>query len=529
MSYENFIGRRYLMTKKRSQVVSIITVISVCGVALGVTALIVVLSVMGGFKKDLKDKILGTKAHAVVMAADGAELLDAARYASQAREVPGVVGAEPYVQADVMVSSPTNLSGVVLRGIDPARIDEVSELRQDITDGAVEFLVDPTPLTQKLDAERDRRIDEIMERVRSGRAEFNALKKDHADEAAGDAPAADTGAQDTSIMPPIFGDESDESDGADGSDGSEEQGADSAQPPGAADSFEMPSIFEDDAAGGQEVGGDFKPVKPAGRADNVPGLLIGAELVKSLQVELGSEINVVTPDGAMGPTGPMPRSRPFRIVGIFKTGMYEYDANYAYANLPDAADFLGRRGATGIEIKTVNSDRAVEIAQDIQQALGDSVEVLDWKEMNRSLFFALELEKLAMFVVLLFIILVASFSIVAMLIMIVIEKARDIAILKAMGVPDASVRRIFTYQGVVIGAVGTLIGLLVGLAICAYLKFYGVPLNSEVYYIAQLPVEIDAVEVVAVILSTLFISWAATIYPAYLASKLKPVDGLRYD
>jgi lipoprotein-releasing system permease protein len=155
--------------------------------------------------------------------------------------------------------------------------------------------------------------------------------------------------------------------------------------------------------------------------------------------------------------------------------------------------------------------------------------VLDWQEMNRSLFYALELEKIAMFVVLTFIILVASFSIIAMLIMIVIEKARDIAILKSMGVADRGIRRIFVFQGLVIGALGAFIGLALGLGICAYLSVYGVPLDSEVYYISKLPVEVNPLEVGAVLVCALFISWAATIYPAYLASKLKPVDGLRYD
>ncbi|MFW5966881.1 MAG: FtsX-like permease family protein, partial [Persicimonas sp.] len=253
------------------------------------------------------------------------------------------------------------------------------------------------------------------------------------------------------------------------------------------------------------------------------------ELARSLKVDLGDEVNVVTPEGDMGPTGKMPQSRPFQIVGIFHTGMYEYDSNYAYTSFEDAAHFLNRDGATGVEVKTVDPDEALEIADEMQAELGSDYEVLDWQEMNRSLFFALELEKIAMFVVLTFIILVASFSIIAMLIMIVIEKSRDIAVLRSMGVTDRGVRRIFELQGLVIGAVGAAIGLALGLGICTYMSVYGLPLDSEVYYISTLPVDVNPLEVGAVVICALVISWAATVYPAHLAANLKPVDGLRYD
>ncbi|AWV88823.1 ABC transporter permease [Bradymonas sediminis] len=525
MRYEHFIGLRYLMAKKRTQVVSIITLISICGVTLGVTAMIVVLSVMGGFKKDLKDKILGTKAHAVVTPAEGVDLLDPDAIAERIRAIDGVTGAEPFVQSDVMVSSSTNLSGVVLRGIHPKNIDAVSDLRADMVEGELEYLLDPKPLLDSLATERDKRIDEILKRVNGGRDELNDAKKaleqerkgvdpvenliDELEEEGGlDADDAEMAGED--IMPPIFGD------------APEDPFSDSE---GSEDSM-MPSIFGDPA---EEAGDSGSGRTDASGYGEIPGLLIGPELAKSLQAELGTELNVVTPDGGIGPTGSMPRSRPFRVVGIFKTGMYEYDSNSAYTAFGDAQAFLNRAGASGIEVKTIDSEKAVAIADVIQARLGPTVEVLDWKEMNSSLFFALELEKIGMFVALLFIILVASFSIVAMLIMIVIEKGRDIAILKSMGVPDSGIRRIFIVQGLVIGAVGTGVGLLIGLAICWYLKVYGVPLNSEVYYISKLPVEINPTEILAVVLATLGISGAATIYPAYLASKLKPVDGLRYD
>jgi lipoprotein-releasing system permease protein len=528
MSYERFIGLRYLMAKKRTQVVSIITLISVCGVALGVTALIVVLSVMGGFKKDLKDKILGTKAHAVVQAAEGDDLVDAGQVAKKAAAIEGVTGAEPFLEAEVMVSSPTNLSGVILRGIDPDRVGQVSELSEDMVEGKLKYLQNPRPMLERLDEEREQHINEILDRVGSEKDDFEEEKAGSEDKGAAradDQPDGVTADDDAFDMPPLPHQESAEQQAA-GEEGDDE--GEMIMPPIAEEEDgegAMPPIFGDGEAEGddesrQEEGPDYEAL---------PGLVIGPELKKSLQVELGSEVNVVTPEGEMGPTGLMPRSRPFRIVGIFKTGMYEYDANYAYTSFSDAKDFLNRKGASGVEIKTIDANLAIEIAADLQKSLGPKYEVLDWQEMNRSLFYALELEKIAMFVVLTFIILVASFSIIAMLIMIVIEKARDIAILKSMGVPDGGIRRIFVFQGLVIGGLGALIGLVGGLGICAYLSVYGVPLDSEVYYISKLPVEVNAWEVGAVIVCALFISWAATIYPAYLASKLRPVDGLRYD
>lgn len=286
----------------------------------------------------------------------------------------------------------------------------------------------------------------------------------------------------------------------------------------------MPSLFgEEDEM--PAIEGD----RPADRARDIPGLLIGPELAKALQVRLGDEVNVVTPRGEIGPMGPIPRSRPFRIVGIFYSGMYEYDANFAYTGLDDAIDFLDYEGPTGIEVKTVDVDASVGIARLIQEAMGDTVRVLDWQELNRSLFFALKLEKIAMFVVLTFIILVASFSIVAMLIMIVIEKGREIAILKSMGATDGGVMRTFMLQGTVIGCVGAFAGLILGLTICYVLATVGLPLDSEVYYISTLPVEVDPMEIVLIVVCAIVISLLATLYPSFQAARLRPVEGLRYD
>ncbi len=494
MPYETFIGLRYLMAKQRSRVLSIITLISIFGVALGVTALIVVLSVMGGFKKDLTDKILGAKAHIVIQAPDYGVLDNAEAIADDMLNVTGVIGASPFIESEVMISSPTNLSGVILRGVDIQRVTQVSDLIKEITEGKLEYLKDPQPMLKELSAKRDAELDELLGRLNNERKD---LEKEIAKK---------RGQVEPEIVENL--DEADDEEGF------------------------MPSMFDDEVEVAEEDGGmpsitGDAPAKSSG--PRLPGLIIGPELAKSLQVKLGDEVNVVTPRGDMGPMGPLPRSRPFRIVAIFYSGMYEYDANFAYTMLEDAADFLSLDGATGIELKTVDVNVSVGIAKTIQEKLGPSVQVLDWQQMNQSLFFALKLEKLSMFIILTFIILVASFSIVAMLIMIVIEKGREIAILKSMGASDGGIMRTFMFQGTVIGVVGALLGLMFGLGICYFLQTVGFPLNSEVYYISTLPVEVDPVEIVVILVSTVFISLLATLYPSYQAARLRPVEGLRYD
>ena len=548
LPFESFVALRYLAAKKRSSVLSIITLISVSGVALGVTAMIVVLSVMGGFKKDLMQKILGTKAHIVLRAPQEAgELRDAARWAEQARQAPEVVGAAVFIEDEVMVSSPTNLSGVVLRGIDPRTIGQVSNVPDTIIAGELSYLTNAQPLIRRLRARRLRDLDDLFGSDPSGLIDPLEMGGE-AGGAAVQAPGGellplDAGGEggempslldenltleesergtaldgDVGGMPPVFG----------------EGGVDEEAFEDVDDAFfgentgEMPDI----AAPGEEQGGSAAVEGPGhrGGGDDLPGLVIGPELAKSLQVELGDEVNVVTPKGDVGPMGPIPRSRPFRVVGVFRSGMYEYDANYAYTHIEDARDFLGVgvQGASGVELKTRDVEQAVEVAQGLQARLGDRVEVLDWVEMNHSLFYALKLEKIAMFVVLTFIILVASFSIVAMLIMIVIEKGAEIAVLKSIGANNGEVMRTFVFQGTVIGALGAALGLVLGLLICYLLETVGFPLNSEVYYISTLPVDVDGWEVFLVVVCAVVISMLATIYPSFQAARLNPVEGLRY-
>jgi len=546
MAYEDFIGLRYLMAKRRSRVVSVITLFAIAGVALGVTALIVVLSVMGGFKKDLKSKILGTKAHIVVESKDGGPLDDPDAYAQEGRSIDGIIGAAPFVESETMASSPTNLSGMMLRGIEPETIDEVSELKSQLTKGKLEYLNNPDQALEELEASREESFERLIdeEDLKAGAKTGNDGSGDeNLDGAAIDPP--ESGESTDQPQPSSLSEALEEppSESGDGRDepapdkrSDEETEPESSNDEAASDESGMPSIVpdedgDDDTSDSEDGGGGMPSITgdEDSESTRLPGLFVGSELADSLKVDIGDEVNVVTPEGEMGPTGPLPRSRPFRVVGVFKTGMYEYDANFGYTHIRDGRDFLGVDGATGIEMKTKDPARAMALADKLRERLPDTVEVQDWKEMNQSLFFALQLEKIGMFLMLTLIVIVASFSIIAMLIMIVLEKKRDISVLKSLGVDRGGIMRIFMFQGVFIGSIGALLGLGLGLGICWAMIEFGLPLNSEVYYIETLPVDVQASEVITIVVSTIVISFLATLYPSLRAASLRPVEGLRYE
>lgn len=263
----------------------------------------------------------------------------------------------------------------------------------------------------------------------------------------------------------------------------------------------------------------------------LPGIAIGSEMSKNLKVFVGDVVNVVTPIGELGPTGPVPRARAFRVAAIFHSGMYEYDSKFIYISLPQAQDFFSLNGGvTGIEYKVEDIEKVQGVSRELLRKIGGyPYRTKDWMEMNRNLFSALKLEKIAMFIILTFIIIVASFLIAATLIVFVIEKSKEIAIMKTMGATDTSIMKVFITYGVIVGSVGTAFGVGAGLAVCLALKTFGFGLDPDVYYISDLPVHVDTVEVAVVALAAVFLSYLATIYPALLAARLRPVEGLRYE
>jgi lipoprotein-releasing system permease protein len=267
-------------------------------------------------------------------------------------------------------------------------------------------------------------------------------------------------------------------------------------------------------------------------SDAFPGVVLGRELAKTLHVCVGDEITLVSPLGDLGPMGIMPRSRRFRVAAIFYSGMYEYDASHAYMNLDVAQEFLDlKHNVTGVELRLHDAEAATEVRAAVDKALADRTDInaKDWKELNRNLFSALQLEKIATFIVLSIAITVASFCIICTLLLMVTEKSKEIAILKAIGASDRAILKVFMSEGVMIGGVGTVFGVASGLTLMLGLQWFGVRLDPDVYYVDRLPINVDALEYTLVALSALVITTLATIYPAIAASRLRPVDGIRYE
>jgi lipoprotein-releasing system permease protein len=450
--FTSFVAARHVRSQK-SGFLTVISVLSICGVAISSCALSSVVSVMGGFSQDLKRKILGNNAHIVVDTTEGSPFEDYESTVLRVRAVPGVVGAAPVVHGEVMASSASNLAGVVVTGIEPETIKDVTELRSNIEVGSLDYLEHPEKLTRL-----------------------------PPDEVIGIGPGG-------------------------------EQYYKGAELPGLAD----------------DIDPDVRAViiqKP-----DRPGVILGRELAKTLHVYVGDEITLVSPLGDLGPMGIMPRTKRFRVAAVFYSGMYEYDATYVYTMLGDAQEYFQTAGKiSAIEIKVEDAERAERVTPLVVAAVGrPELRVRDWREINKNLFSALKLERFATFIILSIAIMVASFCIVCTLLLMVTEKGKEIAILKAVGATDGAILRIFMIEGVIIGGIGTVFGVVTGFAVCAGLSWFGLRLDPEVYYIDRLPITVNGWDFLTVAAAALTICTLSTIYPAYAASRLRPVDGLRYE
>jgi lipoprotein-releasing system permease protein len=494
------------------------TTVSMAGVFVGSMALVVVLSIMGGFENDLRDKILGSNAHIRVTREEGM-IQDWREVMARVHEVPGVVATTPYATTEVVLSANSNYATVVIKGIDPDTVGEVTELVADIEG------------TPEEDADAMRRLYPLRE------------------DTSGDEPGPDAGPDGDEPIDYSAGDEAEDDAEPEPEDAEPEPGAVDPVP----DDFEAPEEDEepedfshaqggvielkdliDGTAPGREPAILDLPPAEGGRIALLDGVLVGKELAKTLHLFVGQEVRLVSPlaDPANpDATGtPIPFHRDYRIAGIFYTGMYEYDLKFVYVPLESLQEFLQLGDEIdGIEVRIVDPESTGRIRDQIARALGPGYLVQDWKELNRNLFSALKLEKIAMFLVLAIIILVASFSIVGNLIMIVVEKSKEIALIKTLGASDVGVMRIFVMQGFFIGVVGTLAGVALGLLICWGAQELGFPINPDVYYIKELPIHIEPWSVAAIATAGLVISAVATIYPAVVAARLRPAIGLRHD
>lgn len=408
MRYELFVALRYLRSKKKEKFISLITFISIAGVTLGVTALIIVISVMAGFENDLKRKILGANAHIRVISFEGPfsdynELIDKIKTISEVKAIM------PFLANEVILTSSNSVSGTVIYGVDPDKVGAVSDLVMSMKEGSV-----------------------------------TALKEE----------------------------------------------------------------------------------------DGEHGIILGIELARNLNVLVGDKINVVAPFGSRTPQGFVPKVTSFTVKGIFEMGMYEYDAKLAFTNLKSAQSVVDNFGdrVTGLEIKLKDIEQSEKVTSKLRKILGYPYYARDWKDMNRNLFSALKLEKVVMFIILTMIILVAAFNIISTLIVVVNNRKKEIAILKAMGAKPKEIMRIFVYQGMIIGILGTTIGLILGNLVCLLLaKYKFIKLPADVYYISTLPVEVRIEDLIIICVSALIITFCATIYPSLKASKLPPAEAIRYE
>ena len=408
-----YIGLRYTRAKRRTQFISFITLTSILGIALGVTALITVISVMNGFEAELKERILGMTSHTTITESHG-RLENWQRLAQEVKDYPHVQGAAPFVRGQVMINADRRVSGTLLRGVNPDVESQVSE---------------------------------VGEKMKVGQLD-------------------------------------------------------------------------------QLVSGKYQ-------------IILGSELANYLGALPGDKVTIISPQINSTPAGILPRLRRFTVSGIFEVGMYEYDRNMALIHIDDAAKlFRLGKAVSGLRLKLDDLFKAPQITRDMAMKLRYKYKVSDWTKAHSNFFRAIKTEKRVMFIILLLIVAVAAFNIVSTLVMVVTDKRGDIAILKTQGLSPASVMGIFMVLGVIIGAVGTLIGTIGGILLAlnvetivpAIEKFFGVEfMAADVYYISSLPSKLIWNDVYLIAMIAFALSLLATLYPAWQASKVDPAEVLRYE
>ena len=411
--YELFIGLRYTRAKRRNHFISFISLVSILGVALGVAALIVVLSVMNGFQKEIQARILGVTPHLQVYSENG-QIADWKPVLDTVSRYPGIKAAAPFVNGQGMLALGDNVQGVMIRGIDP-------------------------------DAENH--LIGLASKIKQGRL--------------------------SSLQPGKF------------------------------------------------------------------DIVLGVDLARALGVQLGDKILLITPQGQITPAGMLPRLKQFNVTGIFEIGMAPYDSSLALINLNDAQK-LYRMGddVSGISARLPDPDQAPQIATALDSKLPPDLYATDWTRQNANYFRAVKMEKKMMFIILSLIVAVAAFNIVSTLVMVVTDKQADIAILRTLGAAPISIMKIFMVQGVLIGLIGTALGVIAGVLIALNIgtivpfieHLFGVHfLSKDVYYISELPSDLHQSDVYTIAYFSFLLSLLATLYPSWRASKTQPAEALRYE
>ncbi|MBX7081825.1 MAG: ABC transporter permease [Nannocystaceae bacterium] len=516
-------------------------------VLLGCMALVVVLSLMSGLEADMREKILDQKAHIRVARADGKLFEDYRALVDVLAAADGVAGASAYLEGEIMVRSRLNRQAAILSGIVPAQHATASNLPALVREGDYDYLEHPEAIPEPdpfaIEPESTPwRLRHLEKKGDDGKAS-KPLPKPEREQGTPTAVARPSklppppklqGEGLRGLPPPPDDDEGWEDprrvldrNAGGGDDGGGDDG-------GWEDPREHVAGSGTGTGTGTGAGTGVGPMRGGDTDDAVEDpILIGRELAMELGIGVGSEVQLITPVGRMTPAGRLPGSLIAKVGGVFFSGMYEYDRKNVYAPLAVVQRFLlaGDR-VNGIEVKLHDVDAIDEGHRVVAAAVaaagrGEELVVEDWRELNRNLFSAMFLEKVAMFIALLFVVLVASFGILASNLMSVLEKSKEIAILKAMGTTDRGIMRVFIAEGLCVGILGSVGGIAMGLGLCWALDRYGLPLNENVYYVEKLPVVVDSFEVALVGVSALVIVCLSSLYPALVASRLRPVDALR--
>jgi lipoprotein-releasing system permease protein len=407
VAFELYIALRYLLARRKQAFISLISLISTIGVAVGVMALVIALALMTGLQGELRDRILGSTAHVYVWKTGGID--DYRAEVAKLQRLPGVTGAGPAIIGKALISSTRADAFITLKGVDPSLEGNVTDIQR-------------------------------------------AMRR-----------------------------------------------------------------------------GNLDGLEPDGEED-LQGILIGNALADQLGVDIGDTATLLTPQGTLSPMGMIPRTRRVRVAGIYSLGLYEFDAAYGFVALDFAERLLGKGAPDLIEVRVADIDAAPRISDQLVEQLGSDYVSQDWADMNQSLFSALWLEKMAMSITIGLIVMVAALNIVASLVLLVMEKSRDIAILKTMGTSAKRVMTIFMLQGLVIGVVGTSVGAVCGLGICWVLDRYRlIRIPMDVYQVSYVPFVVRPIDFAVVVAAAVLICFLATIYPSRQASRLDPVQALRFE
>jgi lipoprotein-releasing system permease protein len=510
MGYPLTLTIRYMASKKGA-FVSVGTAFAMLGVILGVAALSIVMSVTGGFKDQFREKVLGVNAHVLVLkySIDFREYRDVMK---KVEKVPGVTGVAPFIINPMMVTKgDRTATGVLLKGVDPELMPKVLDLPTHIVKGSIDGLrrAGAKPPERTSDPSRETLFHPSATDADAGAGANTSFLEAIRREIEKDDRAAAADAGTPEIAEPLPS-------GAPAGDVTPQGGFQSKLP-------------EDDVL---PEGVDDDPCSSPEKSSQLPGIILGKSLATQLDADIGQCVQVTSPmiGFSYGASGARPAiAKRFRVIALFSAGFDQYDSKLVYTDLYEAQAFYDQGDSvTGIEMKVSNIDDAGAIAKKIDALLGDSVyHTMDWMELNRGLFTALLIQQIGMSFVLALILVVAAVTVVATLIMVVLDKKKEIALLKALGASDWAILRVFLYQGAIIGVVGTTVGLLVGFGACKLLLAYGFPLDPKVYFISHLPVNLRPTEFIITGVFAMGICIGATLFPAFYAARMRPSEGLR--